>query len=54
MMAMDPSGEAVDGLAPSTVAMIILFGSITFATVGMASRAWLWGDKRGVYLPVPL
>eukprot|EP00985_Skeletonema_marinoi_P011808 scaffold5606_cov82-Skeletonema_marinoi.AAC.1 len=28
--------------------MIILFGSIIFATVGMAARDWLIGDKRAI------
>ncbi|EED93511.1 predicted protein [Thalassiosira pseudonana CCMP1335] len=38
--------DPLDGIAPSTVAMIILFGSLTFATVGMAAKAWMTGDKR--------
>lgn len=37
-----------DPLAPSTVAMIILFGSIIFATIGMGTRDWLMGDKRAL------
>ena len=40
--------DPFDGVAPSTVAMVILFGSIMFATVGMTTRAVLWGDKRGM------
>ena len=39
--------DPLDAIAPSTVAMVILFGSIMFATVAMATRALLWGDKRG-------
>ncbi len=39
--------DPFDNLAASTIATIILFGSIIFATVGMAARAWLSGDKRG-------
>jgi len=40
--------DPFDDIAPSTVAMIILFGSIIFATVGMATRDWLIGDKRAI------
>lgn len=42
--------DPLDGIAPSTVAMIILFGSLTFATVGMAAKAWMTGDKRGEFV----
>ena len=45
--------DIFDGVAPSTVAMVILFGSIMFATVGMATRAWLWGDQRGMVFMSP-
>ena len=37
----------LDGIAPSTVAMFILFGSVMIATIGLGARAWLSGDKRG-------
>lgn len=40
--------DPFDDIAPSTVAMIILFGSIIFATAGMAARDWLVGDKRAI------
>jgi hypothetical protein len=40
--------DPFDEIAPSTVAMIILFGSIIFTTVGMAARDWLIGDKRAI------
>lgn len=40
--------DPFDDIAPSTVAMIILFGSIIFAAVGMATRDWLTGDKRAI------
>eukprot|EP00986_Skeletonema_menzelii_P020505 scaffold31375_cov166-Skeletonema_menzelii.AAC.1 len=40
--------DPFDDIAPSTVAMIIFFGSIIFATVGMATRDWLVGDKRAI------
>ena len=40
--------DPFDDIAPSTVAMIILFGSIIFATAGMAARDWLGGDKRAI------
>ena len=40
--------DLFDGIAPSTVAMIILFGSIIFATIGMGTRDWLMGDKRAL------
>ncbi|KAL7548271.1 hypothetical protein ACHAWF_011562 [Thalassiosira exigua] len=40
--------DPFDDVGPSTVAVAILFGSITFATVGMAARAVLWGDKRAI------
>lgn len=39
--------ELFDGVAPSTAAMAILFGSVMCATVGMAARSLLWGDRRG-------
>lgn len=41
---MDP----LEDIATSTVAMIILFGSLTFATVSMMTRMLLIGDRRGV------
>lgn len=40
---MDP----LEDMAASTVAMLILFGSTTFATVSMLTRTLLLGDKRG-------
>ena len=40
--------DLFDDIAPSTVAMIILFGSIIFATIGMGTRDWLMGDKRAL------
>ena len=40
--------DPFDDIAPSTVAMIILFGSIIFTTVGMATRDWLVGDTRAI------
>lgn len=40
--------DPFDDIAPSTVAMIILFGSVIFATVSMATRDWLMGDKRAI------
>ena len=36
-----------DDLSSTTAAMIILFGSIIFATIGMTIRVWHHGDKRG-------
>ena len=41
------SSNVDDLLAPSTVSMIILFGSVIFATAAMATRELLRGDKRG-------
>jgi len=40
--------DPLDKIATSTVAMIFFFGSLTFATVGMACRALLLGDKRAI------
>ncbi len=42
------SVDPLDKIAPSTVAMFFFFGSLTFATVGMACRALLHGDKQGM------
>ena len=44
------SSNVDDLLAPSTVSMIILFGSIMFATAAMAARELLRGDRRGTSL----
>ncbi|KAL7540254.1 hypothetical protein ACHAXR_009980 [Thalassiosira sp. AJA248-18] len=46
--------DLFDGVAPSTVAMVILFGSIMFATVGMATRAWRCGDKRAIHAAISI
>eukprot|EP01082_Thalassiosira_pseudonana_P013233 g11715.t1 g11715 contig6:445793-447421(+) len=46
--------DPLDGIAPSTVAMIILFGSLTFATVGMAAKAWMTGDKRAILAAISI
>eukprot|EP00581_Thalassiosira_minuscula_P014101 CAMPEP_0183720096 /NCGR_PEP_ID=MMETSP0737-20130205/12808_1 /TAXON_ID=385413 /ORGANISM="Thalassiosira miniscula, Strain CCMP1093" /LENGTH=1173 /DNA_ID=CAMNT_0025949907 /DNA_START=242 /DNA_END=3763 /DNA_ORIENTATION=+ len=48
------NGDPFDAVAPSTVAMVILFGSIMFATVGMATRAWLWGDRRAIHAAISI
>ena len=39
--------DPLENMAASTVAMFIMFGSLTFATVAMMTRAFLSGDKRG-------
>lgn len=39
--------DPLEDMAASTVAMFIMFGSLTFATVSMMTRAFLSGDKRG-------
>ena len=44
--------DPLEDIAASTVAMIILFGSLTFATVSMMTRILLLGDKRGACLVV--
>lgn len=44
----DDSATDMQSIGPSTVAMLILFGSVTFATVGMAARTWLLGDNRAI------
>ena len=38
-----------DDTQSTTAAMIILFGSIIFATIGMTVRVWHHGDKRGMF-----
>lgn len=42
------NADPLESMAASTVSMLILFGSLTFATVGMMTRTLLSGDKRGV------
>ena len=43
-----------DTMSPSTVAMLILFGSIIFATIGIAARVWHWGDMRGTIVCIDI
>ena len=47
----DPMSET---MSPSTVAMFILFGSIIFATMGIAARVWHWGDMRGTIVCIDI
>eukprot|EP00804_Cyclotella_cryptica_P005067 CCRYP_011503-RC/>CCRYP_011503-RC protein AED:0.06 eAED:0.06 QI:192/1/1/1/1/0.75/4/766/1109 len=42
------AADPLEDIAASTVAMIILFGSLTFATVSMMTRALLLGDRRAI------
>lgn len=35
------------GAGASTIAMALLFGSITFATAAMAAKSYISGDHRG-------
>lgn len=37
----------VHGAGPSTVAIMLLFGSIIFAAVSLGTKTWLLGDSRG-------
>lgn len=37
----------LSAVGTSTVAITILFGTIIFATTGLAARSWLAGDYRG-------
>lgn len=39
--------DPFENMAASTIAMLIFFGSVTFATVSMITRMWLLGNKRG-------
>lgn len=40
-------GLVFQKIETGTVAVVILFGCITFTTVGLATRTWLVGDYRG-------
>lgn len=39
--------DPIEDMDASTVAVLILFGSLTFATVSMMTKTLLMGDKRG-------
>jgi len=39
-----------DNISTSGAALILMFGSIIFATIGMAVRIWFSGDRRGMFI----
>jgi hypothetical protein len=40
-------GDFLSEANASTIAMVLWFGTITFAATSMAARTWLLGDTRG-------
>jgi len=39
-----------NNMSTSGAALILMFGSIIFATIGMAIRIWFSGDRRGMII----
>ena len=39
-----------DNMSTSGAALILMFGSIIFATIGMTVRIWFSDDKRGMFI----
>ena len=39
-----------DDMSTSGAALFLMFGSIIFATIGMAIRIWFSGDRRGKFI----
>ena len=39
-----------DDMSTSGAALFLMFGSIIFATIGMALRIWFSGDRRGMFI----
>lgn len=39
-----------DDMSTSGAALFLMFGSIIFATIGMAIRIWFSGDRRGMFI----
>ena len=47
--AMDEGGM-MESMGPSTITLVLFFGCITFATVGLATRSWLLDESHGKIL----
>jgi hypothetical protein len=43
----DGDASATEMVNPSTLAMVMFFGTILFATIAVAMKSWLTGDLYG-------
>ena len=48
---MDQAGM-MESMGPSTITLVLFFGCITFATVGLATRSWLLDESQSKILPL--